>query len=83
MQYFSTGRKMKIIGLCTADLDAKICSDVKTAITSFKYAYPSVYFVEVPAGIFVKGNMGCMKHPNAKGQRLVAEAVYEQVKTIL
>lgn len=47
---------------------------------AFSYAYEHAYFIKVPSGIFVKGNMGCINHPNAKGQTKIAEAIYEQVK---
>lgn len=82
-QIYALGRKPKIIGLCTEDMWEHLCEKVKTAINSFRYAYESVYFVRVPKGIFIKDQMGCSKHPNAIGQRKVAEAIYEDVKKIL
>lgn len=39
--------------------------------------------MEVPQGIFVRGNMGCINHPNAKGQQKIADALYDKVKAIL
>lgn len=83
MQYYNLGRQPKIIGLCSLDLGDKLCQTIKSAIAAFKYSYQHVYYVEVPPGIFIKGNMGCIQHPNYKGQKLVAEAVYQQVKDIL
>lgn len=52
-------------------------------MNSFKYAYNYVYYVEVPAGIFKKGDMGCIGHWNYKGQRKMADSIYEAVKHIL
>lgn len=83
LQVASTGNKPKIIGVCTADMSERVCRSVKKAIQSFNFAYNQAYFVEVPERIFTAGNMGCINHPNAKGQQKVADALYERVKAIL
>jgi hypothetical protein len=76
-------KKTKLLVLCSGDFPAEVCEYTKTAVKSFKYAYAYTYYVEVPSGIFVKGNMGCIGHPNAKGQALIAESIYETVNKIL
>lgn len=84
LQMASTGNRPKIIGVCSADdFAGAVCEKVKKAIASFSYAYDKAYYVEIPAGIFEKGDFGCVGHPSAAGQRKIADAIYERVKAIL
>lgn len=82
MQY-NKNKKTKIICICSADFPESVCNQTKTAVNSFHYAYSNVYYVEVPAGIFKKADMGCIGHWNYKGQRIMADSIYEKVKDIL
>lgn len=72
-----------LICVCSADLDTAMCNNIKKAVAEYQYAYEKISYVEVPRGVFTKGQLGCMSHPNAKGQRLMAELLYPEVKRIL
>lgn len=84
LQLQNLGRKVKIIGICyLGDEPPQICEYIKSAIKSFNYAYDLVYYVEVPARVFAKGDFACVGHPNEEGYRKLADAIYPKVKHIL
>ena len=56
--------------------------NIQRAVREFRYGYKYVYYVEVPHSAFAKENLGCIGHPNVKGQRLIADLLYEQVRPI-
>lgn len=66
----------KIISICDIEFNTELCFNVKNAVKSFSYAYKYVYYVEIPQGTQGKNETGCIGHPNARGQRRMAEAVY-------
>lgn len=78
-----TDQHPKLITICDSEFNRELCYNVRTAVKSFSYAYQSVYYVEIPEGTLSKQDMGCIGHPNAKGQRKIAEAVYQGVRQIL
>lgn len=62
--------------------EKKMSPVIQRAVKEFKYAYKWIYYVEAPSSAFSKDNLGCIGHPNVKGQHLIADSLYEQVKSI-
>lgn len=75
------GAKPLLINVCAADMSKEHQYTVQTAVNEFKNAYKLTYYVQIPRGVL--SNLGCIGHPNTKGQRLIAETLYPQVKEIL
>lgn len=78
-----TDQHPKLINICDIEFNRELCYNVRTAVKSFSYAYKLVYYLEIPEGTQGKQETGCIGHPNVKGQRKMAEAVYPGVKLIL
>jgi hypothetical protein len=78
-----TDQRPKLISICDIEFNKELCYNVRTAVKSFAYAYKSVYYLEIPEGTHGKQETGCIGHPNVKGQRKMAEALYPGVRQIL
>ena len=71
------------ICLCGVEENKQQCRNIKTAVEEFRYAYGKVHFLEIGKGPLAKENLGCIGHPDVKGQQLIADLLYPQVKEIL
>jgi hypothetical protein len=72
-----------LINVCAAEMSFSQCNNIKTAVRNFNYEYKWAFYVEIPKGPLSKENMGCIGHPNVKGQRLMAEGIRDQVQQLL
>ena len=70
-----------LINVCDASMGKEQIYTVKTSVKEFSIEYKYTYYVEIPKGVLK--NLGCIGHPNVKGQRLIAETLYPQVKKIM
>ena len=56
-----------------------MCNNIRTAVRETKYAYEDIHYIELPKGTNVRGDFGCIGHPNSQGHLKIAQEVYKQL----
>ena len=75
----NTGKRTKLISICDINYNKEMCNNIRTAVRETKYAYEDIHYIELPKGTNVRGDFGCIGHPNSQGHLKIAQEVYKQL----
>jgi len=84
----STSQTVKIINICGGNFSSDIlpCPYISQAISQFQNqtSFPFVYFISIPFNLLnYPEDYGCLEHRNVKGQWILANYLFPQIKDIM